>query len=142
MQTLHVALVILACTLAGTLYAGSGETPSRPETAEQRLTEARTRLNLTDQQAEAMRPILSKNLQAAKSVLESYGIDMDDPQAQHDKLGFRKARQLGKEMDAIRAATLEDLAPILDEAQLAEYKQIQQENKAAMRERIRQGRDS
>jgi hypothetical protein len=108
--------------------------------AGQRLAETKSRLDLSEEQATAMAPILKKNMQQANSVLESYGIDLKNQSGPKEKLGWRKARKLGKEMDKIRANTLEELTPILDERQVVEYKKIQQENKAALRERIRQRR--
>ena len=137
------AVVWCAAPAAGNVSTALGQQESRTEQLEelrQRLEEARTRLNLTDEQVEQVRPILRAGSEALLGVLQEHGIDLRDRSGGADRLRFRQLRRLQRDLNAVREQTLEDLDEVLTDAQLETYKEIQEENRQAMRERLRQRR--
>lgn len=109
---------------------------------ERRIGEARERLALTGEQAAAVAPILKAGAESQAVVLKKHGIDPGarDGRGNAPRLGLRALRQLRREMDAVRAETVEKLAQVLGGEQVAEYKKIQDENRREMRRRIRAAR--
>lgn len=102
---------------------------------EERLAEARARLDLTDEQAAAIEPIVADSLAQQRAVLERYGID---PESRGSRRGnFRTLRRMRSEMEAIRADTLAQLQGILTAEQLDEFSALQEERRAELRERVR-----
>ena len=122
---------------AATTAAQEGE---RAEQLRQRLEEARTRLNLTDEQVEQVRPILRGEFEAMLEVFEEHGIDIGDRSGSGRRLRFRQLRRLQQDLNAVREQTLEDLGDVLSDAQREVYQEIQEENREAMRERLGQRR--
>lgn len=106
---------------------------------EQRMEHIRDRLNLTDEQVDETAPVLEKSMQKQQGILSSYGIDLQSS-GSTGRLGIRRARAMKQELDVVRADTLDALEGILNDEQLGEFKLIQQERQAEMRERIRGGR--
>lgn len=139
---------ILLLTLFTLTYCGLAfsETDSvvEPENAsavlEDMFAETKARLDLTDEQVEKVTPILQSSFESRRAILLEYGIDIESRKPPAQKLGFRKARTLGKELDNVRASTLRELDDILTEEQLSEYVAMQNERKNKMRERLRASR--
>jgi uncharacterized coiled-coil protein SlyX len=139
---------ILLLTLFTLTYCGLAfsETDSvvEPENAsavlEDMVAETKARLDLTDEQVEQVTPILQSSFESRRAILLEYGIDIESRKPPAQKLGFRKARTLGKELDSVRASTLRELDDILTEEQLSEYVAMQNERKNKMRERLRASR--
>ena len=111
------------------------------EELKQRVEEARARLNLTDEQIEQITPILEEGFEAIQAVLEKHGIDLSDRSGQRsgNRIGLRQLRSLGNDLDEARADTYKKLeaSGILSDEQLEEYKKLRDEQKEAMRDRIR-----
>ena len=106
----------------------------------ERLEETRSRLDLTDEQVEQIRPILRSSFEAQARVLRKHGIDLERRSGKDRRLGLRQLRQLGRDLDAVRKQTLEKLSGKLTNTQIEEYGKIQQERRQAMRKRLRQRR--
>ena len=108
---------------------------------EEQLAETKARLNLSDEQIEQLTPILRSGFEAQMAVLKENGIDLqnEDP-GSREKLGFRDARKLRKDMKAVRANTSDEVEKILSDEQFAEYKEIQDERQKKMREMIKERR--
>jgi hypothetical protein len=138
---IRTILLFTTLTLAAPLIHAAAEAESmegdRVELLDQRVTEAKERLNLTDEQVESVKPMIIASGESMAAVLKKYGIDVtsDKPRAK-EKLGLRGARKLGRELDTVRADTLDDLKKILNSEQLAEFKAMQQERKDKMRAQI------
>jgi hypothetical protein len=64
-------------------------------------------------------------------------MDPESRQGSAEKPGLRKMRAMRKEMNAVRENTLGELEQILSDEQLEEFKNIQEERQAEMRERMR-----
>ena len=108
---------------------------------EERIAETKARLNLSDEQVEQLTPILVSGFEAQMVVLEKNGIDLKNGDPDNwEELGFRDARKLRKEMDAVRAKTSDEVEKILSNEQFSEYKEIQAERKKKMREMIKERR--
>ena len=107
---------------------------------EQRMEQTRERLQLTDEQAEQMAPILEESMVARRNILSKYGIDLERRSARSQRLGLSKAGALKQELEVVREDTLEAVDDILTEEQLEEFKRMQEEQRAEMRERMRSAR--
>lgn len=110
--------------------------PDRLDELDARIEQTRQRLNLTDEQSVQIEPILESNFHASMLVLESHGIDLSVPREQRARPNFREMRAIGKELQAVREETAEEMAEFLTEEQMEEYRKIQEERRAEMREQI------
>lgn len=131
---------ILAVMLAVTATA---ETATRSDIAEglaARAEAVQQRLNLTEQQKTQMESILEQSAARQQEVLKQYGIEPGQGKARQ-KLGLRKARQLGKDMAAVRKETRDEASKVLTPEQLAEFDKIQEERKAERRGKLRERRE-
>ena len=109
---------------------------------EQRIANTKARLNLSDEQVEAITPIIEANVEKQLAVLDRYGVDLEERAAggKKKRMSLRQARSLRKEMDGIRQETLRSMSTILTEDQIDEYREIQEERKAELKTRIRANR--
>ncbi len=132
-ETVIVVIFIGLFAVAATAEEG------RSAQLEQRLEETKARLNLTDEQAEQIAPTLLQSFESSRAILQKYGVD---PQSRGNgkRLGLKKARQLRQELETLQVNTLKELNGVLTDEQLAEYRQIQAERKAALQQRIFQQR--
>jgi len=111
-----------------------------PEELKERAQEMRERLNLTDDQAEAIQPIMIDHLEKTDKVLKGYGIDLRTGERPEKRMGLRNARNMKSELDEVQASTEGELEKILDDDQMREYREIVQERQAARREKIKASR--
>jgi len=103
---------------------------------EDMFAETKARLDLTDEQVEQVTPILQSSFESRRAILLKYGIDIESRKPPSQKLGFRKARTLVKELDKVRASTSKKLDDILTKEQMSEYVTMQNERKKKMRKRL------
>ena len=132
--------IALALTLAGGSTVAFQERQLGEEQIEQiraRIQETRERLNLTDEQIEQVTPILRAGFEAQMEVLEQHGIDIGNRSGGRNRLRLRQLRRLGRDLDAARERTAAELGAVLSEEQIEVYKEIQEERRQAMRERLR-----
>jgi hypothetical protein len=106
---------------------------------EQRMEETKARLNLSEEQLDQMAPLLEESMEAQRRILSSYGIDLERRSGSAGRLGLRQARAMRQELETVRVDMLNELEAILNDEQLDEFKRMQQERKAEMRDRIRGG---
>ena len=104
------------------------------------FTETRSRLDLSDEQVEQITPILQSSFESRRAILMKYGIDIENRKPPAQKLGFRKARTLSKELERVSSSTSRKLDDILTKEQMSEYTTMQNERKSKMRERLRASR--
>ena len=138
-----VAVVWCTAPAGGNVATALGQDAGRAERLEafqQRLEEARTRLDLTDEQVEQVRPILRTGFEALLDVLQEHGIDLQAGSGGAGRLGFLRLRRVQRDLNAAREQTLEDLDDVLTDEQIETYREIQEENRQAMRARLRQRR--
>ena len=144
-------IVAIAVAAVVSCTAPAGGTPAtapaqdagraeRLEVFQQRLEEARTRLDLTDEQVGQVRPILRTEFEALLDVLQEHGIDLQAGSGGAGRLGFLRLRRVQRDLNAAREQTLEDLDDVLTDEQIETYREIQEENRQAMRARLRQRR--
>jgi Spy/CpxP family protein refolding chaperone len=107
---------------------------------EERLAEAKERLDLSDEQLEQVKPVMQEATEAQRSILARYGIDLEAEGGSGNALGMREARKLRQDLSKVRADTLEKLDGILTDEQLDEFKKLQEERRQEMKKRIRAGR--
>ncbi len=131
------AIVMVGVVWSGAPFADAAATAAqageRVDPLRQRLEEARARLNLTDKQVDQVRPILRAGFDAMLEVLEEHGIDIGNRSGSGRRLGFRQLRRLQRDLNAVAEQTIEDLGAVLNDEQIEIYKEIQEENREAMR---------
>ena len=144
LAALGVALLAALAALPTTMAAQDPPMEvdeARLEEFAERLAEVRERLALTDEQIEEMEPILAAGLEKRLKILEEHGIDISDRSGERERPNLRQLRRLGRALEESREETTQQLAGILSEEQLEEFKKVQEEWAAALRERVR-GRNS
>jgi hypothetical protein len=107
---------------------------------EERVAEARERLDLSDGQLEQVKPVMQAAAEAQRSILARYGIDLEAEGDPRNTLGMREALKLRDDLSKVRAETLKKLDDILTDEQLDEFKTLQEERRQEMKARIRAGR--
>ena len=135
-----IAILTVTAVSLPTISAQDSDRDAQRLRLQKRLTEARARLRLTDDQIEQIQPILRSSVEAQARVLRKHGIDLERRSGKDRRLGFRQLRRLGRDLDAVRQQTIEKLSGKLTDAQIEEYRKIQQELRQAMRKRLRQRR--
>lgn len=126
--------VIFALTASPPSLAQTGPDP------EQRMEEVTSRLGLSDEQVEQLAPVLEKSRAAQQEILSKYGIDLESGSGPSQKLGMRNGRAMRQELDVVRSDMLAEVEGILTNEQFEAFKQIQEERRAEMRERVRSRR--
>lgn len=132
---------------AAVALTATGASAQKPEDDErmaelqERLDEARDRLKLNDEQIEQLLPVLRENFDSTRVVLEKHGINLQSlaEGGSNRRLNLRQLRALSGDLDEVREAMfkkIEELGFLSDE-QFAEFKKIQEEQRAALRERLR-----
>ncbi len=138
----HFNVTLLLVLFASLPATAAQQQEDRSTQLEERVTEARQRLDLTDEQAARMTPVIESGMEATLLVLEEYGID---PQARASgaqaKLRLRQKRALAQELNRISAEVRDEMSEFLTDEQLAEYREIQEERRAEMRERVQAQRN-
>jgi hypothetical protein len=132
-------LTVLSVAILSNVSLPSSAEESVVVQTEHRLAAIKARLDLSEEQITQMAPVLEESMAASQRILASYGIDLENREDNAGKLGLRKGRAMRNEIDTVRAETLSALETILTEDQLVEFKKIQNEREAEMRERIRGG---
>ena len=107
---------------------------------EERLAEARERLELTAEQEEAIKPILRNGAERSGEVFAEYGVTADTLGSKERRLSFREMRQLRGDMDEVRAETRASLAEVLSAEQMESWDELAEESRARMREQIKSRR--
>lgn len=114
---------------------GDGEAEvitTEPTELEQLVEEFRTRLDLTDEQLEAMRAISMEHLQEMGSALREAGVELGGD----NDLSRRDRRRLLRRLRGINNDTDDRVEDVLSDEQMDEYKKIQDERRERMRQRI------
>jgi len=116
--TLSVSLVIPA------FPAQDKSAPRNPEQLRERLEELKSRLELTPEQVEQIRPVLREELQKLKAVRDKYN--------EQDR-NRRTRLQMARELRGLRDATDNKLKKILSKKQMEELKKIRQQRREQVR---------
>ena len=96
----------------------------------------RIRLELTEQQAHQIEPLVLSHLKTRLSILKENGISPDSRSA-GEKIDFRQLRAIKREMDSLDKQIESELVEILNDEQIEEYRLIQEERRAKIRSQIR-----
>ena len=139
MKQLIIVVTMIGFMASLTTSLAQQADPDRAAELEDRIEQTKQRLNLTDEQLAQIEPSLESSLEAKALVLENHGIDLDPdvPRDQRERPGFRKMRAVSKDLQAVREETATEMAEILTDEQMEEYRKIQEERRVALRERIR-----
>lgn len=131
----------VAMTLVTTMAppAAAADADNRQLSEEQRarldarIEEVRERLDLTDEQKAALDPVLRKDFERRIAILNEHGVTREGG----EQPSRREARALRRDLKAAKKEAEKEIAGILDDRQMEEYRKIQDEAREEMRERIR-----
>jgi hypothetical protein len=137
MKPLTTAAIVFTLSLFNASVKADDE---RAAKAQEQMQQTFERLELTDEQIEQVKPVLQESASAQQEILASYGMDPQSRQNSASKPGLRQMRAMRSEMEGVRKDTINELEPILSNEQLDEFKLIQQERRAEMKERMRASR--
>lgn len=101
------------------------------------LQETIDRLALTDEQIDAVKPLLEGAAEKRDEILKKYGLDQASLENGAERPSRRSLRSMREEMNALSEENMEVLGAILTDEQIEEYKAIQSERQEEMRDRIR-----
>lgn len=144
---LPVAAALLACAVGA--LSGVPASAQQPEAeADERLAElqqtleaAREQLRLSDEQIDQLLPLLRESFEGTMTVLEEHGINIQSltEGSSSRRLNLRQLRALRRDLDAIQEAMFEKIEELgfLNEEQFDEFKKMQEEQRGALRERLR-----
>lgn len=136
-QFLNIAAALFLVFTNSVVMAQSQQTGN----PDPHLEQIKVKLDLSDEQAKQLLPVLESSMQAQKRILSNYGIDLNEDGDPGEKPGFREAWAMKQELDAVRAETLVSVGDILSDKQLDAFKRMQEKRRAEMRERIRSKRE-
>ncbi|GBC63289.1 hypothetical protein DENIS_4283 [Desulfonema ishimotonii] len=102
----------------------------RKKNPEQIVSEMKTRLSLTDDQAEKILPVIESQTEKGQALFEK---------ARSQGREGRKAMR--SEMQALARDTEEQLSAILTDDQMTEYKKMREEQRQKMRQRMKKNRE-
>lgn len=117
----------------------AGETGQRQLSEEQRvrmearMDEIRKRLALSDGQKAQIEPVIRRSFEQRAAVLEQHDVKKE----RDERLRFREARALKRDLVKVRKQTDDEAARILDSRQMDEYRKIQRETREALRDEVR-----
>lgn len=142
-----ISTPITVVAIATTLWFPASATAAEREFSdeqiakfEQRMRDTRERLELSDEQVEAIKPVLRESAEKRGAILQSYGFSIEGGRESGERLGFRKARAMRSEMEGVRDETEQAMEEILDDEQMDEYLEIAEERQEEIRDRIRDSR--
>ncbi|MEM9301712.1 MAG: hypothetical protein AAGE01_06355 [Pseudomonadota bacterium] len=127
------ALLLLPLLLGLPIVAGAQTGTANTEAFQARMAENAARLNLTDEQRADLEPILRANFEETRALLQKHGLG----QGATERPGLRQMRALQKDMKPVRERTDRQVAEILSDEQMAEFRLIQDERREQMRAEIR-----
>ena len=94
------------------------------------------RLKPTDNQNDQLMPIFLDIFQKRQSIMKKNGVDLKSGSS-GERIGIKQLRSIKKEMDKLNKQTIKQLEKILSKEQLNEFKKFQEEQRAEMRNRLR-----
>ena len=94
------------------------------------------RLKPTDNQNDQLMPIFLDIFQKRQSIMKKNGVDLKSGSS-GERIGIKQLRSIKKEMDKLNKQTIKQLEKVLSKEQLNEFKKFQEEQRAEMRNRLR-----
>ncbi len=128
-MTRRWCLLLFVPALAVAFAQGDGNPSDRAADAKQRLAELKQRLNLTPDQEERVRPVITEEVQQAKAVMAKYDLSNLRPR---DKM------RLGRELKGVRESADKQLKAILTPAQMQELRRYREERRDEMKKRMQE----
>ena len=130
--------VVIAFLFASTVSAQGVELSEHQQQQIDAQIEAfKSQMQLSEDQVEAVEPILQHSFTERLAILNSYGINPNDPDFKRPKMGTM--RKMKKKMDQLEKDTKKALADHLSKDQLATWEELETERRNRMRERMQNG---
>jgi hypothetical protein len=134
-NTLRIAaptLLIAAVLAVAALDANAQGARPDPAEVQQRIEQAKTRLNLTPDQQAKLRPVMEERARKMKAIRDKHA---GDTSRSAKRAMFKEARPVQQEYEA-------QVKAILTEPQFKEWEEMRSEARAAMREQYRNKQSS
>lgn len=123
------AFLLIAALWVGLAAPSGASAQTRdPAEAQRYAEEVIRRLNLSDAQREALRPVMQQAAKERRAILAKHGI------TEGSRPSIRQMRAAKPEIEKSRKRTRAEVAKILDEAQMKEYDKVVAEVRAKVRE--------
>ena len=122
-----LALLLMSVPLARAVQDSSVDV-QQVEQVQQRLQEIKERLELTAEQIEKIRPLLTEEIQKLRALREKYD---------GDEQNLRTRLRMGRDLRGVQNATDEQLKKILSTKQMEEVGKIREEGRERFLERAR-----
>ena len=128
--------LVVAVAMVGQVHEATAQTDEQEQVAEldERVEEFKTRLDLTPDQVERIRPILAESMEQIGAALKEAGVDSDGGGA--SELSRRKRIRLGRTIRGLQEEVGERMSEVLSDAQMEEYKKMQEERREELRARM------
>jgi len=138
-STLKRGMMVAAAVLAtsATQALAQDISDERLGDFEERIEEFQTRLGLTDEQLEEMRPVIAENFEKILLAFDEAGLEQGGGGA--SSLGRRDRIRLGRQIRGIQEETDKKMRDILTDEQMDEYEESQEERREELRARIQGG---
>ena len=127
----HLLVLLIACAA----FPSAATASPTAEEREQRMAQIVERLDLTDEQREQVRPIMKNSAKQRRAILDKHGVGPGQP-----KPDRQTKRAIYNDMQPVRAETEQQLATVLSDEQMEEFRQIRQELRDEWRARAREQR--
>lgn len=101
-----------------------------------KIEQTKQRLNLSEEQEKKLVPIIEKSMEQRKALFDKHGIERPK-NGEKKRPSFSQMMALKEDMDKLNADTRAQLSSVLNDEQLAQWDEIQKENKDKMRKRMR-----
>ena len=128
------AALILISSFALAPTAMARQSTDRAQAIEDQVTDLQNRLQLTEEQQALVEPTLRAQLETSRAIMEDYGFS---PGTSGGNVDRRKMRSMSKELEPVRKQAERDLTEVLTDEQMDEYREIQDERRARMRNDIK-----
>lgn len=106
----------------------------------EKLEQAIVELELTDEQVEAIRPVLEASFERRAEVLDEYGIELGGREKGR-RLSLRERRALRSKLKDEHKQTIEALSDVLTDDQLAAYEAMAKERQDKLKLRLKNRRN-
>lgn len=116
-------LAVSGLQMPPVVHAQSAASAINREDVQKRIAEAKTRLHLSDQQVEAIKPLAAQEADKLRAIRARYG---ESPSRREKYSMFNEARSVAASFNA-------GMAKILDADQMAIWKQMQDEKRSQLK---------
>jgi Spy/CpxP family protein refolding chaperone len=128
----RIALSLMLTVLGLPSTAVSQGDPAEFSVFQEQMLETATRLDLSEAQRAELEPLLLDHFEKTRRLLERHGLD----EPYESRPGRRQMLALSRDLRPLRERMDREVAAILSEEQMTEFREIQEERRDQMRARF------